>query len=734
MTELPLEPETKCYAWGSAIDRRIEKLPKRIDVSSSTPIVQIYAGTKQVCVAISSSGDVYSWGKGNIGRHCPNSSTRNIPSQMKGVRKIESVSLGEDHSLLRDREGNVYSFGDPPDGIEICVHTSKGHGKFVPRKMALKGKCKAVACGQSTCTLLMLKENNEHEVIMFGSHGSRILLQKRRRSNKVSPICLLRTPSQVTCLSSGANHVLAIINKTVFGWGSTENGRLGIGKEDSPSIIVEPIEISWFRVSNIFVNDIASGSAHSIILSEEGDMYTFGWNLYYQCGGTHTEDLFEPSFLKHCHGPIESIHAGFGHSAAVTTSGRLLCWGFNEEGQCGVGNERNVCNPTVVEFKDDGARIVISVALGSTHTVAVVSSCTKSEYLRRRSLIDKIKRAVIVLHRFARRILMRLRLRLFKKRDTLESCQHDDEVQDNEEDHHIGVEELEDSESSNSDVPFCDNTQVQDVQINSTSHISEIFAMQEEDEQSHLFRETYIRERAEKIRAKERMRQEIQRRFHIACMCKEDKLCLRWRAERKHQIKETRRVKQEAEQQKRLEVSRNRFQDGSNSKFLIAKKETKPEKSLIRTVTRRKVTICHRNKIDLPDKSIKDEKPTNMHSVANLHKKRNEILLRKREARLKKERKAIQEEKIKMEAEQEEKQRRQQFEKEQERMRIIQSIERLETDLHKRKETTTKILSQMNNHSNRLVPVVSDPFDLKPLRTVDEWSKELETVDNISFS
>ena len=73
MTELPLEPETKCYAWGSTIDRRIEKLPKRIDVSYSTPIVQIYAGTKQVCVAISSSGDVYSLGKGNIGRHCPNS-------------------------------------------------------------------------------------------------------------------------------------------------------------------------------------------------------------------------------------------------------------------------------------------------------------------------------------------------------------------------------------------------------------------------------------------------------------------------------------------------------------------------------------------------------------------------------------------------------------------------------------------------------------------------------------
>lgn len=731
MNSFPLEPKTECYAWGSMGDRKIETIPKMINIETASPIIQIYAA-KHVSMAVSSSGDVYSWGKGNIGRRCK-SSSQNIPAQIQGIRKIDSVSLGEGHGLLRDREGNVFSFGDPSDH-NLGISELKTRIKVPsPRKVPIKGNCTLVACGQTTSTLSVLKENNETDVIMFGSHKG--LHRKGFRSNKTSPIRVLHTSSQVTRISSGYNHVLAVVNNFVFGWGSTENGRLGIGREISSNIIVEPVEITWFRNNMIHISDISSGSAHSIVLSEEGDVYTFGWNLYYQCGNNRKDDdLLEPSLLKHCHGQIASVHAGFGHSAAVTVDGRLLCWGFNEEGQCGVGNEENVSHPTPVDFHRDDANTVVSVSLGNTHTVAVTSSCSKSEYMYQRSLVHKMARALVVLQRFSRHVLLRLRLKRYEKDESIGSCDVEEKAQDISDDRNDGIDPIEDSESSVNSDASRNNSQAIESPIMSTSHISEIFAMQEEDELSRIFRQELNRLHGEKIKAKKRVQQEIQRRFHIAYMCKEDIRCLRWRTERILKMKESRRFKQEVEREKRLTPSHKRSQEKLNVKIQKVKKETKSVKKVIRSLptSKRKISICHNNNTNPPDQEhIRDERPIISNSSINdLHRKRNTILLRKREARLKRQREAAEEEKKKISAQQAEQERRKQLDKEKKRMSIMKNIKKLQTNLHNSKVSTDKILSQLEIESNRLVSI-SDPIDLKSLRTVDEWITELNTVDNV---
>jgi hypothetical protein len=587
-----------------------------------------------------------------------------------------------------------------------------------------------VACGQTTSTLSVVKENNETDVIMFGSHKG--LLRKGLRSNKMSPTRVLHTSSKVTRISSGSNHVLAVVNNFVFGWGSTENGRLGIGREISSNIIVEPIEITWFRNNMIHINDISSGSAHSIALSEEGDIYTFGWNLYYQCGKNRKDDLLEPSLLKHCHGQISSVHAGFGHSAAVTVNGRLICWGFNEEGQCGVGNEENVSQPTPVDFHQDDAKTVVSVSLGNTHTVAVISSYSKSEYIHQRSLVHKMSRALVVIQRFSRHVLLRLRLKRYEKNESIESCDVEEKAQDINDDQNVGINPIEDSESSVSSDASRNNSQALESSIVSTSHISEIFAMQEEDELSHIFRQELNRLYEEKMMAKKRVQHEIQRRFHVAYMCKEDIRCLRWRTERKLQMEESRRFKQEVEREKRLTQSRNRSQEKLYVKMQRAKKEIKSVKKVIRSLPTcsRKVSICHNNNTNPPDQHIRDKRPKISNSSINLHRKRNAILLRKREARLKRQRETAEEEKKKISKEQAEQERRKQLDEEKKRINIMKNIKRLQTNLHNSHVSTNKILSQMENESNRLVSI-SDPIDLKSLRTVDEWITELNTVDNL---
>ena len=67
---------------------------------------------------------------------------------------------------------------------------------------------------------------------------------------------------------------------------------------------------------------------------------------------------------------VVAVTAGAHHSCAVTASGRLYCWGRNEEGQLGDGTttERHV--PTLVE----GLSGVREVALGDLHTCALLGS------------------------------------------------------------------------------------------------------------------------------------------------------------------------------------------------------------------------------------------------------------------------------------------------------------------------------------------------------------------------
>jgi hypothetical protein len=155
----------------------------------------------------------------------------------------------------------------------------------------------------------------------------------------------------------------------------------------------------------------------------------------------------------------------------------------------------------------------------------------------------------------------------------------------------------------------------------------------------------------------------------------------------------------------------------------MKKKETKSVKKHIRTVTRHKVSICRNDKANFSDQAIVESPITNK-SPMNLHRKRNEMLLRKRGARLKKQREAAEAEKKKMATEQAEQQRQQKLDDEKKRASIMESVKRLESDLRHRKISTSKILSEIRNESDRLVSI-SDPIDLKPLRTVDEWSKEL---------
>ena len=80
---------------------------------------------------------------------------------------------------------------------------------------------------------------------------------------------------------------------------------------------------------------------------------------------------------------IIAVHAGGKHSMILTDSGNLYSWGFGAIGQLGHGSAKNISKPVVIK-KFTEAKI-IKLALGSNHSLSLsldgkVFSCGSSEF------------------------------------------------------------------------------------------------------------------------------------------------------------------------------------------------------------------------------------------------------------------------------------------------------------------------------------------------------------------
>jgi alpha-tubulin suppressor-like RCC1 family protein len=143
--------------------------------------------------------------------------------------------------------------------------------------------------------------------------------------------------TEVTAIAAGGDFSLALLkNGTVMSWGNNEVGRLGDGKSGSEFDTDVPVQVSGLTE----VTAISAGDAHSLALLKNGTVMSWGLNSEGQLGdglSGFENDSDVPVPVSGLSG-VASVAAGGLHSLAVLSSGAVMTWGSNSDGQLGTGS------------------------------------------------------------------------------------------------------------------------------------------------------------------------------------------------------------------------------------------------------------------------------------------------------------------------------------------------------------------------------------------------------------
>jgi alpha-tubulin suppressor-like RCC1 family protein len=181
------------------------------------------------------------------------------------------------------------------------------------------------------------------------------------------------TPVDVSGLTSGVTAVAASFHTcavtSVGGlkcWGWNADGQLGDGTTTTRPT---PVDLSGLTSG---VTAVATGISHTCAVTSGGGVKCWGNNTYGQLGDGTTTTRLTPVDVSGLTSGVTAVRAAFNHTCAVTSGGGVKCWGCNFVGQLGDGTGTDRLTPVDVSGLTSG---VTAVGVGNgSHTCAVTSS------------------------------------------------------------------------------------------------------------------------------------------------------------------------------------------------------------------------------------------------------------------------------------------------------------------------------------------------------------------------
>ena len=228
-------------------------------------------------------------------------------------RTISTVVSGNDHTLCISNENTVFSIGYSEDSAH--GFTSKNSSSF------------DLSSPKMIPSLIHIKS-----VVSVHTHS--------------------------VCLDNDGN---------VFTFGSNLFGLLGIGV-DGESLKSTHIPQ---KINLPPCKQVSCGNEFTICLTEDGLVYSFGYNFYGQLGLGNDEIYNSPQLISSLK-DVEFIECGSFFTFCKTFNNEIYCWGYNDYAPLGLENTDNQNIPILCSSLSN--EDVVDIKCGSLHTLALTSS------------------------------------------------------------------------------------------------------------------------------------------------------------------------------------------------------------------------------------------------------------------------------------------------------------------------------------------------------------------------
>jgi hypothetical protein len=178
----------------------------------------------------------------------------------------------------------------------------------------------------------------------------------------------------------GRHHSLFLTDEgRVFGCGKNDQGEVGTpNKKDGPFNVVTPTEILALKGKEMV--EIACGANFNMAIDKEGELWSWGY-AENGCTGRGTDGkqigkgiatfaVHMPNKIAALQGiKIKKVVSGINHTVVLSDTGDLYTWGFGGYGRLGHKQQKDEFKPRKIEMKVFAP--VTDIACGSQYNLAI---------------------------------------------------------------------------------------------------------------------------------------------------------------------------------------------------------------------------------------------------------------------------------------------------------------------------------------------------------------------------
>nr|XP_046195774.1 probable E3 ubiquitin-protein ligase HERC1 [Oncorhynchus gorbuscha] len=171
---------------------------------------------------------------------------------------------------------------------------------------------------------------------------------------------------QVGQVACGLNHTVAVSADGMMVWafGDGDYGKLGLGNSTAKS---SPQKVDV--LCGLGIKKVSCGTQFSVALTKDGNVYTFGQDRLIGLPEGRARNHNRPQVVPALSDVfIQDVAVGAEHTLVLSSTGEVYTWGSNSEGQLGLGHTNHVREPTLVTSLQ--GKDIHQVSAGRCHSAA----------------------------------------------------------------------------------------------------------------------------------------------------------------------------------------------------------------------------------------------------------------------------------------------------------------------------------------------------------------------------